>query len=173
MIIILTCLSLFLSGTARSLVGAGCLSRWSTYPFVALASAFVGLIPILDSLDIVSIVCMMWVVLVASLNLSMGYTRWESWWWMTLRFGLPSLLLVSPALILQGLSIEFVLYPLCTAIVGSIYPYRQWLFDYLKFREQVVQIPLTQVKLDWDSARMMEFLVGCIVLGGLSLLTYS
>jgi hypothetical protein len=172
MIIILTCLSLFLSGTARSLVGAGCLSRWSTYPFVALASAFVGLIPILDSLDIVSIVCMMWVVLVASLNLSMGYTRWESWWWMTLRFGLPSIVLVSPILYLNQ-NILVLLYPLASLIVGSIYPYRQWLFDYLKFREQVVQIPLTQVKLDWDSARMMEFLVGCIVLGGLSLVTYS
>jgi hypothetical protein len=172
MIIILTCLSLFLSGTARSLVGAGCLSRWSTYPFVALASAFVGLIPILDSLDIVSIVCMMWVVLVASLNLSMGYTRWESWWWMTLRFGLPSIVLVSPILYLNQ-NISVLLYPLASLIVGSIYPYRQWLFDYLKFREQVVQIPLTQVKLDWDSARMMEFLVGCIVLGGLSLVTYS
>jgi len=172
MIIILTCLSLFLSGTARSLVGAGCLSRWSTYPFVALASAFVGLIPILDSLDIVSIVCMMWVVLVASLNLSMGYTRWESWWWMTLRFGLPSIVLVSPILYLDH-NISVLLYPLASLIVGSIYPYRQWLFDYLKFREQVVQIPLTQVKLDWDSARMMEFLVGCIVLGGLSLVPYS
>ena len=172
MIIILTCLSLFLSGTARSLVGAGCLSRWSTYPFVALASAFVGLIPILDSLDIVSIVCMLWVVLVASLNLSMGYTRWESWWWMTLRFGLPSIVLVSPILYLNQ-NISVLLYPLASLIVGSIYPYRQWLFDYLKFREQVVQIPLTQVKLDWDSARMMEFLVGCIVLGGLSLVTYS
>ena len=172
MIIILTCLSLFLSGTARSLVGAGCLSRWSTYPFVALASACVGLIPILDSLDIVSIVCMMWVVLVASLNLSMGYTRWESWWWMTLRFGLPSIVLVSPILYLNQ-NISVLLYPLASLIVGSIYPYRQWLFDYLKFREQVVQIPLTQVKLDWDSARMMEFLVGCIVLGGLSLVTYS
>lgn len=172
MIIILTCLSLFLSGTARSLVGAGCLSRWSTYPFVALASAFVGLIPILDSLDIVSIVCMLWVVLVASLNLSMGYTRWESWWWMTLRFGLPSIVLVSPILYLNQ-NILVLLYPLASLIVGSIYPYRQWLFDYLKFREQVVQIPLTQVKLDWDSARMMEFLVGCIVLGGLSLVTYS
>ena len=109
----------------------------------------------------------------------MGYTRWECWWWMVLRLGLPSLLLVLPVVYLQQATLSQALgYVLFSAIAGLLYPHRQRLFELLGLRQRTLQLPSlfhrqgsTPTTVDWDSARLMELIVGAAVLGGLALLS--
>lgn len=152
-------LCLFLGGLGRALVGSGHLSRWSVYPLVAVVCASVGLVqfPLVQ----VENLLVLWAALVASLSMGMGYTQWESWKWMAVRFGLPSLVLVAPLLLLHHYHTS-ALYLLISLSAGLFYPHRQRAFEFLR---------LDRLNYSWiDSARLAEFVAGACILGGLGLL---
>jgi hypothetical protein len=160
-----------LGGIGRAIVGTGAgpkwIGRWSVYPPIALLSAYAGLAPTLgqsgsSGLDLLtSFGSVGWAALIASLNLGLGYTQWESWKHMTLRFGLPALTSVLPMIYLHE-TLSPLLYPLLAVLVGLFYPYRQSAFEGLR---------LDRLSYSWlDSSRLAEFVAGACILGGLSIL---
>jgi hypothetical protein len=179
-------LMFLLGSVGRAYVGTGrgpdWLGRWSVYPLIALLSAYVGLAPI--QLDL-SLLVYLWAALIASLNLALGYTQWESWKWMVARFGLPSLVLVLPMIYLHT-SPSLLLYPLLSVLAGLFYPHRQkvfdlevpywwhWSVDPLDPKRAVRVFdyfqPLHFPFNWWDSARLAEVAAGAAILGGLSVL---
>ena len=153
-----------LSGAGRSMVGTGSgpkwIGRWSVYPPIALLSAYTGLDPILSLSDGL---LLLWLSVGASPNLAMGYTQWESWKHMAVRFGLPALLTVLPVIVLQGTEVvQGGIYLTLAVLAGLFYPHRQRVFEFLR---------LDRLSYSWlDSSRLAEFVAGACVLGGLSIL---
>jgi len=156
-------LCVLVGGLARALVGSGHLSRWTIYPPVAAFSAYVGLGHILD---LTSIVLILWVTMLASLNLALGYTQWESWKWMALRFGLPALVCVLPLIPLGLYSHGLVLYVMLSLLAGLFYPHRQRVFELLHLDSLALRFNLSWL----DSSRLAESVAGACILGGLSIL---
>lgn len=159
-------LMFILGSIGRAGVGLGrgpsFLGRWSVYPPIALLSAYVGLAPI--QLDL-SLLVYLWAALIASLNLALGYTQWESWKWMVARFGLPSLVLVLPMIYLHT-SPSLLLYPLLSVLAGLFYPHRQKVFEWLRLDRLSLHYTLSWL----DSSRLAELIAGACILGGLSIL---
>jgi hypothetical protein len=167
--ITLQMLCVLLGGLVRSGVGSGIpINKYLTYLLTALFCGYVGLAPTLYpiSLDNPDLFLWLWVSAIAALNLAAGYTRWECWWWQALRFGLPSLVLVLPYLVLSDHILSYCLYLFATALTGSIYPHRQKLFELLHLPERSFQIPFTKLFITLDSARLAEFILGAAVIGG-------
>jgi len=156
-------ISVLLGAAGRSLVGSGHLSRWATYPPIALIVVALQLVSIHQGLDILTVACMGWAVLVVSLTLGMGYTQWEDRKHMMLRYGVPSLLLVMPWLV-QG-QWGALIYPMIAALMGWSYPIRQKLFDLVGCQEK--SIPLLGKDFHWNSGSVMEMFLGGSLLGGL------
>jgi len=166
--LLLVLLCIFLGGLVRAASGAGVspLPKILAYLILALCSVTVGLWPILDLSSIAnpaySLLGGMWLALVAALNLTLGYTQWESWKVMVPRFGLPALAGVLP-LLYFSVGWSCLLYPLAAAGIGAFYPIREKAFLALFGRERQwfgVQI---------DSSRGAEFLAGAVILGSMSL----
>ena len=80
---------------------------------------------------------------------------------MTLRFGIPTLLIIAPLVYTNPFAI---LYLLAAVGVGALYPVREKIYNFLKLSK------LRNKYIDIDSIRMMEFIAGVSMLGGLSLL---
>lgn len=172
-------LMFLLGGFGRAVVGVGhsskLLSRWSVYPPIALLSAYVGLAPTLDELEILHLATVFWVALIVSLNLAVGYTQWESWKWMALRFGLPSLVLILPLAYIEAVPVlSACLYLALSVAAGLFYPHRQRVFDALglaRFGPDSQSSGFLRVRWSWvDSSRLAEFVAGVCILGGLSVL---
>jgi len=156
-------LMFLLGGLGRSLVGTGrgprWIGRWSVYPPIALLSAYIGLAPAHLGIELLVLV---WVALIASLSMGLGYTQWESWKHMSLRLGLPALGIVLPLAILLGLAGTHLLYVSLSVMCGLLYPHRQGVFVLLRLDRAP--------HYSWlDSSRLAEFITGACVLGGLSL----
>lgn len=167
MLILSACI--LLGSLSRASVGAGLFSRWLTYPLAAAICAYAGLTPILDltTLD-GGLVSYLWVVLIASLSLGLGYTQWESGAWMALRFGLPALVLTGPLALQYTSGVACLLYALLSVCAGLLYPHRQKLFERLGFSNR--SLGILGHRIDWDSARFAELWTGAAILGGLLLL---
>ena len=153
-------LALLIGGTSRALVGAGMLTRWAVYPPAAIICGWIGLAPTPGPTGMVPIDWVLWSALV-SCHLGLGRTEWESARHMALRFGLPAVILVAPLVYLGMTDMSHAgSYFAMSLVAGLIYPVRA-LFDHL--------IP------SWsrpfvDSARVMEFIAGACIFGGLSIL---
>jgi hypothetical protein len=175
-------LMFLLGGIGRSIVGTGVgptwIGRWSIYPSIAFLSAYIGLAD-LHHLSLAEHGAgMIWVALIASLNLGLGYTQWENWKWMALRFGLPSLILVCPLLYLDTHPYTGLLYYVALSLfAGLFYPVREKAWQ--RILGQVGRVyPLGKnihgsfiSPVSWlDSARLAEFVAGACILGGLGIL---
>jgi len=165
--ILLIFLSIVLGSAARMSVGNGLSSRWATYPPVAAIILLAGAWPILEPIQTETILLHLWMVLVASLSLGMGYTQWENRTWMMCRYGLPSVVLLALpiSLGLLGLGVPQILYVLICLGSGAFYPSRQRAFELLRLREASYQTPIGLIAV--DSSRLAEACLGAAVLGGL------
>lgn len=68
----------------------------------------------------------LWAAAVAGYSIVTGRTDWPRWW-MTLRFGLPALVAVLPAAVVDGPAIGQAAYVLACAAAGGMYPLLFWL----------------------------------------------
>jgi len=153
-------IAFILGGIARALVGDGKVSRWAIYPPVVAISALIGHFP--D--DLLGILVVLWVTVAASLNMAAGYTNWESWKHMVIRLGIPALILVAPLLYVESTTVDNALmYVLLCVFVGLAYPHRAVF-------EKIPGMPFKIKSFTVDSARIMEFISGALILGGVALL---
>lgn len=153
----LSAVCFILGGLARAVVGTGYLSRWAVYPFVALICSFVGMYDVTGN---IFAVC--WAAFI-SCHLGLGWTKWEDWKWMVSRFGIPSVVLTLPLILLGYVGpVAGIVYILLSVGAGYLYPHRERVFQFLR---------LNKIKYSWmDSARLAEFVAGVTVFGGLSIL---
>ena len=130
-------ISFLLGGIGRAFVGTGYgprwIGRWSVYPPIALLSAYVGLNDTLHlslGLSYDNLV-MIWAALIASLNLGLGYTQWESLGHMIVRLVTPSIVLVSPLVLLGASDLPHALLYIGLSLLAAIfYPVRQRVFEF-------------------------------------------